>query len=209
MAKNFREAVNELIEDVKKEGVYDQASYYILKNTETGEYDWTYEYGYSYPDWGEDWEIVASTYRGEDEEGYYGATLKSVIWAIRDMRKDYYEELRNEKLERKRERLLEKAKEENKNILVRMYKTRRVWKFDDWYVDIVWEVACPDGKIRWVSEDDAWADFDYGYDFRSKEIPDWVEEEIEKQIQWEKEELEKAKQKAKQKEELEKAKQVN
>jgi len=114
MAKSFREAVKELIEDVKKEGVYDQASYYVLKNTETGEYDWTYEYGYSYPDWGEDWEIVASTYRGEDEEGYYGATVKSVIWALKDMRKDYYQELREEKEERRQERE-EKRKIEKEN----------------------------------------------------------------------------------------------
>jgi len=57
---------------------------------------------------------VASTYRGEDEEGYYGATVKSVIWALKDMRKDYYQELREEKEERRQERE-EKRKIEKEN----------------------------------------------------------------------------------------------
>jgi len=99
------------------------------------------------------------------------------------------------------ERALKRAKRENRNVLIRKYKTGKVWRFWEWHVTIMWSVACSDGKVRYVEEEittDSLRDPRLTYLNKDKEIPEWVNDEIENQIKIEKglttrEEIEKKK----------------
>ena len=101
MAKNFREAVRGIVEDVKEGPYDDRVTYYVLRNCRTKEYTWTWEEGDAYPDldW-EYWEVLGWAYcEGNEEER---------IRAIRKMQKEYYNSERSLREYKKQKRIKSK-----------------------------------------------------------------------------------------------------
>jgi len=154
MAKNFREAVNEMIEYIRKTPNYHteqcRTNYYILYNPKTKEYDWEITHEIN-PSKGEEWEKRAVTAFYEPIDAKDVAYL---INAIKEMRREYYREEREEKIRYKKEKkekkeAIEKAKRENENVKIK--KLNHV-NFSDGSEEEAWVVATPEGKITTMDE---------------------------------------------------------
>ena len=91
MAKNFREAVNELRRYIIKNGVCNNdVVYYFFYNVKTKEFKSIStpknQHPYINPLFREDWEIVTSVYCGK------GETVENFLHSLKEMEKKYYQE---------------------------------------------------------------------------------------------------------------------
>ena len=123
MAKSFGKAVRELIEYIEKTPNYHteqfKTNYYILYNPKTKEYDWEISHGIN-PVRGGEWEkrAVVAFYEpiGTKDVSYR-------IDAIKEMRRDYYREEREERIKLKKEKEEKKEAMEKARKIDEKYKT--------------------------------------------------------------------------------------